>query len=50
MFLRTNTFIFNLNELKNIIQIFFLKLLKLGLSLTVHKYEDISEEIRIGGP
>ena len=49
MFLRTNTFIFNLNELKNIIQIFFLKLLKLGLSLTVYKYEDISEEICISG-
>jgi len=49
MFLRTNTFIFNLNGLKNITQIFFLKLLKLGLSLAVYKHEDISEEIRIRG-
>ena len=50
MFLRTNTFICNLNILKNIRQIFFLKLLKLGLSLAVYKREDISEEIRIHDP
>ena len=50
MFLRTNTFTYNLNGLKNITQIFFLKLLKLGLSLAVYKHEDISEEIRKGGP
>jgi len=50
MFLRTNTFIFELKRLKNITQIFFLKLLKLGLSLVVYKHENISEEIRIHGP
>ena len=50
MFLRTNTFTYNLNGLKSIGQIFFLKLLKFGLSLAVYKHEDISEEIRIGGP